>query len=145
MSVMSPSPCVGQYITEVRVGRMQALTLAYLQIIGLVNSFVIMDNDRPDRNLCKEVNSTIYPTVGQTEQGLIRPIEQHRVEQFLILSELQPVNITACADPGADCSGCKKKPDEHKVCSNHYKVGTQHSLLYSPSRPLHCRSTIKVR
>ena len=110
--------------------------LAYLQIVGLVHSFVIRDNDRgkrqPDRNLCKEVNSTIYPMVGQTEEGLVRPIEQHRAEQFLILSELQPVNITTCADPGADCSGCKKKQDEHKVCSNHYKVGTHCSVLTLP-------------
>ena len=101
--------------------------LAYLQIIGLVHNFVIRDNDRgkrqPDRNLCKEVNSTIYPMVGQTEEGLIKPIEQHRVDQFVILSDLQPVNITKCAEPGVDCSGCKKKPNEHKVCSNHYKVG----------------------
>ena len=58
--------------------------LAYLQIVGLVNSFVIRDNDRgkrdtdPDRNLCKEVNSTIYPVVGQTREGELKHIEQRR-------------------------------------------------------------------
>ena len=119
--------------------------LAYLHIVGLVNSFVIRDNDRgkrqPDRNLCKEVNSTIYPMVGQTGQGLVKPIEQHRVERLvgqklLVLSHLQPVNITKCADPGADCSGCKKKQNEHKVCSNHYQVCNLQSLQY-------CRSTME--
>ena len=109
-------------------------TFAYLTIVGLVNSFVIRDNERgkrqPDRILCKEVNSTIYPMVGQTGEGLVKPIEQHLVEKFVgstrlvILSQLQPVNITKCAEPGADCSGCKKKLNEHKVCSNHYEVGT---------------------
>ena len=117
--------------------------LAYFQIIGLVSSFVIRNNERgkrdtePDINLCKEVNSTIYPVVGQTREGELRHIEQRRDGE----TNLQPVNITTCADPGSDCSGCARKDNQHKVCSNTYTVGRWVSLILVHSRNI-CKGSV---
>ena len=109
--------CVDQFIRGVREVRCCDVTmnaLLYLQIVCLANSSVMRENDRgkkdPSRHLCQEVRSTIYPTVGQTDEGVLKPID------------FQPVNITSCAHPGTDCSGCKRKQNVHKVCSNLYDV-----------------------